>query len=295
LNPKTIAINYSVNDVHADGLSHGMYLLLRKYLENTPFLDRLVSAEEINAALRGRKTATEISRIRAAIQTTEEILTHTFAFARPGTSEKQIYDFMQSQMTEHQVSEAWESANCPIVNTGPDSSVGHVGPTERQIEPGHILHLDFGVKQAAYCSDLQRVAYFLRPDESQPPAAALDGFNTILRAIQAAISEMKPGLKGVEIDEIARNTVVQAGYPEYMYATGHHLGRTAHDGAGILGPRWERYGSTPEYRLEPGHVYTIEPGLDVPGYGYMGIEEDVLVTETGAEFLSHPQKELIKI
>jgi Xaa-Pro aminopeptidase len=104
---------------------------------------------------------------------------------------------------------------------------------------------------------------------------------------------MKPGVLGKEVDAVARRVVTGAGYPEYKYGTGHQLGRMAHDGAGILGPEWERYGNASHRPLEAGHVYTVEPGLMVPGYGYIGLEEDVLVTETGAEFLSTPQLELI--
>jgi Xaa-Pro aminopeptidase len=100
-------------------------------------------------------------------------------------------------------------------------------------------------------------------------------------------------MAGKEVDAIARRTITGAGYPEYKYATGHHLGRLAHDGAGVLGPEWERYGNTPNLLLEPGQVYTLEPGVNVDGYGYLGIEEDVLVTESCAEFLSDPQIELI--
>jgi Xaa-Pro aminopeptidase len=89
--------------------------------------------------------------------------------------------------------------------------------------------------------------------------------------------------------------LLERGYPEYKYATGHHLGRTVHDGAGILGPTWERYGDTPNYPVEVGHVYTLEPGLMLPEYGYIGLEEDVLVTEHETLYLSIPQTELILI
>ena len=120
-------------------------------------------------------------------------------------------------------------------------------------------------------------------------------FDTVTRAIQTAVSAMKPGVLGKQVDALARKVVTGAGYPEYMYGTGHQLGRDAHDGAGILGPEWERYGDTPNYPLEIGQVYTVEPGLAVPGFGYMGIEEDVLVTEDGAVFLQPPQTELVLI
>jgi Xaa-Pro aminopeptidase len=295
LNPSKIAINYSKNDVLADGLAHGLFQVLMDYLEGTPYSERLISAEEIISALRGRKTSAEQAHIRAAINVTQNIFKDTFAYAKPGMSEADISDFMHRQLTDLSIGAAWEYENCPIVNTGPDSPVGHVGPSQLTIQFGHILHIDFGVKKNEYCSDIQRVAYVLRPGENKAPPEVQHGFDTVVRALQAAVDAMKPGIPGKDIDAVAREIVTQAGYPEFKHATGHHLGRLAHDGAGVIGPLWERYGDTPNYLLESGHVYTIEPSLFVDGYGIIGIEEDVLVTESGAEYLSDPQVELLYI
>ena len=293
IHPRQIAINYSLDDVHADGLTHGMFQHLRDYLEGTPYFSRLVSAEKLHSALRGRKTPQEVERIRRAIQTTFRIFENTFDALKVGQTEKDVSEFMHNQLGKFHVQAAWEWLNCPTVNTGPESAIGHVGPTDLKITEGHIVHFDFGVLQDDYCSDIQRVVYFLRPGEHLPPPEVQHGFKTVRDAIQKAFASMRPGVTGKSIDHIARQTVLEAGYPEYPYGTGHQVGRVVHDGAGMLGPTWERYGDTPNYPLESGQVYTIEPGLAVSGYGYIGIEEDVLVTQDGAEYLGAPQTELI--
>jgi Xaa-Pro aminopeptidase len=293
--PTSIAINYSVDDVLADGLTHGMYLVLREYLDGTPYSNQLISAQELISTLRGKKTPAEVKRLQSAIAVTESIFRETFDYAKIEISEKEISDFMHTRVADLGLNTAWEYNDCPIVNCGPDSPMGHVGPTDLKLQGGHILHIDFGVKKDDYCSDIQRVAYCLRPNERSAPVEVRRGFDTIVTAIQAAVAVMKPGIPGKDIDSIARQIVIDAGYPEFMHATGHHLGRLAHDGAGVLGPLWERYGNTPNYLLEEGHVYTIEPSLYVEDYGIVGIEEDVLVTQDHAEYLSQPQTKLLLI
>ncbi|MHC4447831.1 MAG: M24 family metallopeptidase [Planctomycetota bacterium] len=294
LDPKSLAVNYSVDDVKADGLSHGLYLVLADYLAGSPYADRVTSAAEIINALRGRKTATELASIRAAITTTQEIFAAVERFARPGRTELEVAQFMQEKATERGAETAWDAQQCPIVSTGPDSMIGHALPSAKlTIQPGRIFHLDFGVRRDEYCADLQRAWYVPADGEHQPPEPVQRAFDTVVRAIRAAAEKLEPGVEGWRVDQAARQVIIDAGYPEYQHATGHHVGRSAHDGAGVLGPKWERYGRTPHYALEPGNVLTLELGIDnVDDRGYLGLEEMVLVTDDGFEWLSRPQTTL---
>ena len=293
INPRQIAVNMSQDNYMADGLTHGMFQKLMAIFQETPFAERIVSAEYLISALRGRKTPGEITRIQKAIQSTLEIYDHGFRQIHPGMTEIEVAQEMQAEVARRGLGYAWSHQNNPAVNSGPESPVGHNAPTDITIQPGHLLHFDFGVMENEYCADIQRMVYFLKPGEKEPPEPVRKGFETVVRAIETAFNLIQPGLPGIEIDSAARAVVTNAGYPEYKYATGHQLGRLAHDGGALLGPAWERYGQTPYLPLEEGQVYTIEPGLMVPGYGYVGIEEDILVTEHGAEYLGPPQKELI--
>ena len=293
LNPAQIAVNTSRNNVHADGLTHSMYEFLKEYLTSTPYADHLVSAEHVISAMRGRKTPTEQERVRMAVQITDEIFTRTFSHIKVGMTEIEVGKYMQDLAHEYNVELAWSAENCPAVNSGPDSPVGHNGPTEINIEPGHILHFDFGVKYEDYCSDIQRVCFILREGETVPPIEVQRGFDTIRTAIEKSREAMKSGVTGNSVDIISRQIISNAGYPEYPYALGHQLGRVAHDGGALLGPLWEKYGDSPNQKLEIGQIFTIEPGLAVNGHGYLGLEEDVIITPNGAEYLGQPQKEIV--
>ena len=290
--PRSIAINTSRDSVHADGLTHGQYLNLLDLLEGTDFANRLVSAEGIISAVRGRKTPEEQARIRKAVQITDEIFAETFLFVRPGLTEIEVAAFMQERVKSRGLELAWPAEACPAVNFGPESPVGHSGPTGIKLERGHVLHFDFGVKYEGYCSDIQRMAYLLREGETVAPPEVQKGFDTIYNANELCRNAMRPGVTGNSIDVIARKAVTDAGYGEYMHALGHQLGRIAHDGGALLGPLWEKYGNLPNLPLEVGQVFTLEPGLDVPGYGHVSLEEDVVVTGNGTEYLAKPQTEL---
>jgi Xaa-Pro aminopeptidase len=272
-----------------------MYEILREHLSGTAYADNLISAEPIINALRGRKTLAEWERIRRAVEITGEIYRKTFDFIKVGMTEIEIGDYMHRLAQEYGVGYAWPAESCPAVNSGPNSPFGHSGPTEIKVERGHIIHFDFGVKYEEYCSDIQRVAYVLREGETEAPAEVQRGFITARTAIEKSREAMKPGVTGNAIDVISREVVTDSGYPEYPHALGHQLGRVAHDGGALLGPLWEKYGNSPNQTLEAGQVFTIEPSLTVQGYGLIGLEEDVVMTENGAEYIGEPQREIVLI
>jgi Xaa-Pro aminopeptidase len=292
LQPATIAINYSQRDVAADGLTLGNYKTLLGYLDGTPFTDRLVSAEGIIAALRGRKTATEIDRVRAAIATTEALFDEVERFVKVGMTQRQIAAFVHQRVDEMGLGYAWEKQYNPIVTCGPHSAVGHAAPGDVPLERGHTFHMDLGVKQDGYCSDMQRMWYVLDKGETKAPPEVQRAFDAVYGAIKAGEAALRPGVPGWQVDAAARQYVVDAGYPEYMHALGHLLGRSAHDGATVLGPRWERYAGICDLPVEEGNIFTLELHVIVPDRGIMSLEEDVLVTAAGVEYLSRPQTEL---
>ncbi|MFN8485457.1 MAG: Xaa-Pro peptidase family protein [Anaerolineae bacterium] len=289
--PQSIAINISKSDKMADGLTTGLYLKLLEYLEGTPYAERLVPSDMLVSAVRGRKSLSEIARIRAAIATTLGIFDQVAAYIKPGQTEAEIHRFVSDIVAGKGLTMAWDPQYCPTVHNGA-RPIGHTTAGEYKVTPGTIVHMDLGVKQDGYCSDLQRLWYVSRGPGDTPPAELTRAFETVVTAIQESSKALKPGIAGWEVDAIARKICTDAGYPEYLHALGHHVGRAVHDGAGILGPRWGRYGDTPYYPVEVGNVFTLELGVEAPGIGYVGLEEDVLVTENGVEWLAPPQTEL---
>jgi Xaa-Pro aminopeptidase len=292
IDPKSIGLNFSKSNTAADGLTYGMFLQLQDHLKGTPYVERFRSADTVVSRVRGRKTPREAAQIRAAIDTTMKLFAEVTPHIKVGATERELYDFMQRRVNELGLGYAWEQAGNPIVNTGPQSTVGHGPPTNNLcIEAGHVVHMDFGIKQNEYCSDIQRCWYVLRAGETEPPAALQNACAAVAKTIAEGAKALKPGVMGWQVDARAREVITGEGYPEYQHAFGHQLGRTAHDGSTLLGPRWERYGETPYGLIEAGQVFTLELGVMTEA-GMVALEEDVIVTETGCEFLEEPQTHL---
>ena len=291
IDPRTIAIDVSRTDVGADGMTAGMREALEDCLAGTPYPRRLFTAERLIGRLRGRKLPGEVERIRVAVETTERIFDEVIRDLRVGQAEREIQALFHERVRAAGAGFAWQPAHNPAVDAGPDKAFGHVGPTDRRARNGHLLHFDFGVRVDGYCSDLQRMVFFGAP--SDVPEEIVRAFETVVGAIDAGAAALRPGSIGYEVDAAARSYLTDRGYPGYTHALGHQIGRYAHDGGVLLGPRWERYVGAVEGAVEGGNVFTIEPNVPTTAFGQVSLEEDVLVTASGCEFLSNRQRELI--
>lgn len=293
LAPGRVAINTSRNDPAADGLTAAMSELLREHLNAAGIpAESIVSAESYLGSLRGRKTASEVEAIQRAIETTVSLYDEIEERIRPGISERELAAYLHARVDELGLDYAWDPSGDPIVNTGPESVIGHAAPSDLQVAPGHLIHFDFGIKQDGYCSDLQRMWYVLRESEAAPPPVVRKTWQAVRAALLAGAAALQPGARGWQVDAAARAALVEHGYPEYRHAFGHHLGRAAHDGATLLAPRWDRYGDLPNGVVEAGNVFAIELGAKAEGHGWVYLEENVRVTERGLEWLSPPQEQL---
>ncbi|MGH7681146.1 MAG: M24 family metallopeptidase [Candidatus Eiseniibacteriota bacterium] len=290
--PKRIGINVSVDDALADGLTAGLRDYLVEAVAGTPFSERFVSAAPLVSALRGVKLAEEQARIRSAIDETEAIFDRVRARLRIGQTAREVAAEFHAEAKKAGFPPAWPVHHCPSVTVGAHAAIGHVGPGEERIEPGTIIHMDFGIVKNGFCSDLQRMWYVAAKGGDSAPAPITKAYAAIVDAIDLAAKSLVPGVQGWEIDQKARSLLVARGYPEYAHALGHHLGRAVHDGGGVLGPRWERYGREPFEPVREGNVYTLEPSIILEGHGLVALEEDVVVGPKGAEFLSRFQREL---
>jgi hypothetical protein len=285
LQPAQIAVNYSERDVAADGLSLGMYKLLQSIWGNT-----VCGA----AGFGGRgdfRPARPEKRRRVGPHPPgggDDRGTIRFGGAVCQTGDDTAADrrLCAGEIAKRGLDYSWPKAHNPIVTCGPHSPIGHAAPGNVVLEKGHLLHMDLGVRQNGYSSDMQRMWYVLDDGETAPPPDVQHAFDVVSGAVKVGGEHLRPGTPGWQVDEVAREFIVDHGYPEYMHAFGHMLGRVAHDGATVLGPRWERYDGVSDLEVEAGNTFAIELHVVVPDRGMMSLEENVLVTEEGVEYIS---------
>jgi Xaa-Pro aminopeptidase len=295
LQPRAIAVNMSRDVTIADGLTCG----LRGYLEETlgEHAARFVSSEKIVVSLLARKLPMEIAALEEAVRVTQKVIGEALTpeRIRPGeTTERALGDWMAAYAREMHCALAFE-----CVVAGPVR--GHSEPSDRIIERGDVVRIDWGASYEGYCADIQRMAYVLKPGETKAPAWVERLFAATLRANRAAIAALRPGNTGHDVDTAGRSSLVADGFAEYPHGTGHPIGLKVHDVGPLLGPDWrERYGDQVFFRIEPDQVYAVEPLIyarpaEIDYEVNSSIEENVLVTESGPRILGTPQTALLLI
>lgn len=300
--PKTIAVDQSRDAPLADGLTAGNLQWVRDTL-GPEFSKRLVSAEALLVSFRSRKSAAEIAKMRSVVRKTEQILAEALSPAvivAGKTSEKAVADFIRKRRREMGLGSSWDEDQDPNVMAG--MARGHSAASDALILPGSVVHIDAGADEDGYKSDIQRLAYVLRPGETVAPPEVVKAFETVRAANRASAAALKPGATGTSVDAAGRKVVTGAGYSEYSHATGHPIGFFTHDLGPLLAPDWpDRYGKLGGYTIEKDQTFAIEPSLEVElpwmlgGKVGFGLEEDYVVTETGSEPLGTPQESLILI
>ena len=236
---------------------------------------KLVSTDRLVESLRAIKEPEEIELITKAVEITD-------------TAFEYIEDMIHTGMSEREV--AWEiekflhekgSESIPfdiIVASGPNSALPHAKPSRRAICPGEPIIIDMGARIEGYSSDLSRTVYLGTPDDTFSKV-----YDTVLKAQLAAITNIKDGMSGDQLDHQARMIIEQAGYSQaFGHGLGHGIGLAPHEQP-RLSPK------SPEHIIN-GMVFTIEPGIYLPGWGGVRIE-DVVVTENGkARILSKARR-----
>lgn len=292
LRPEKIALNFSKEEHLCDGLTLGRYRWLIDTLKDC-FTGQYVSSETFLKDLRSVKSPEEIRRIKKAIDITIDIYDTVFAQLRPGMTEKQVGQAFIVEMQKRGVVNGIDkNLSMPMILKG---NIAHRPPSDIVVESGDMLIVDYSIDYEGYVSDIARTAYFLKPGEVDAPPEMKYVFDSAYGAISAAFEQLKPGAIGWQVDQAARQHLLNRGMPEITHATGHQIGREVHDGGTLLGPRWERYGDAPFGTVQQNNIFTLEPTILPETQPYILMEENVLITADKAQYLSRRQESLVLI
>ena len=256
-----------------DDMSYAMYESYKKAV-NT----ELVPVSGLIEKIRLIKTPQEITIIKAAADIAEAAFEHILTFIAPGKTELEVSNELEFFMRK-------QGASSPsfdiIVASGLRSALPHGVATDKVIEKGDFVTLDFGALYNGYVSDVTRTVAVGEPSEKLKEI-----YQVVLDAQLLSLEKIKPGMTGIEADAIARDYIKSKGYGEaFGHSLGHGIGLEVHEGPGLS--------FRSDTVLEEGMVITIEPGIYLPGIGGVRIEDDAVVTATGLEKLTHSTKELL--
>lgn len=248
----------------------------KKYEEGLQL--ELIPVSELVEKQRMIKTESEISILKEAADIADAAFKHILDYLKPGVREIEISNELEFFMRKCGAS---SSSFDIIVASGWRSALPHGVATEKVIESGDFVTLDYGALHKGYISDITRTVAVGEPSEQLKEI-----YQIVLEAQMEAVEKIKPGMTGIEADAIARDLISENGYGEYFgHSLGHGIGLEVHEGPG-LSPRSKG-------KLVPGMTVTVEPGIYLPQIGGVRIEDDILITDSGNERLTHSTKELL--
>jgi Xaa-Pro aminopeptidase len=239
---------------------------------------KLLPSEGIVEKLRLIKDDSELAIMQEAADLADRAFDHILGFIKPGVSEKSIAleleIFMRSQG-------ATSSSFDTIVASGERSALPHGVASDRILERDEFVKLDYGAYYKGYCSDITRTIVVGKPSDKHREI-----YEIVREAQQYALDHLVPGMTGKEGDSLTRDIITRYGYGEYFgHGTGHGLGMEIHEAP--------RLSLTGDVVLAPGMTVTVEPGIYLPGFGGVRIEDDVVITDKGIRILTKSPKQLI--
>ena len=230
--------------------------------------------------LRGRKSAQEMDKMRAAQKIVEQTLTHLLGLIKPGLTEKELA--LEAEFYGRKIGADGVSFSC-IVAAGSNSSMPHAVPGETKVQSGELLLIDMGFIVDGYCSDMTRTLSIGKASPQQK-----DVYNTVLKAQQAAFEIIKPGTPCRDVDAAARELIDASPYQGlFGHGLGHSMGMEVHEPPA--------FNKISDAVLEQGMVLSVEPGIYLPGQFGVRIEDIIYVTENGFENLTGAPKHLIEL
>jgi len=253
-------------------------LLEFRYVRDAAPEAEFPDASDALAQLRLRKDAEEVQKMKRAVQIAQDALEATIPLIKVGMTERELSGELVVQLLKH--GSEPEMPFSPIVSAGPNSANPHATPTDRKLQRGDLLVVDWGAAHDGYISDLTRTFAVVEVDEECQKIHKI-----VQEANAAGRAAGKPGEPCAAVDKAARDVIEKSGYGKYFtHRTGHGIGMEGHEDPYMRGDNMQK--------LEPGMAYTVEPGIYLPNRNGVRVEDNVVVTGTGSESLSDMPREM---
>ena len=242
------------------------------------FTYELRELKDLIVGLRAKKTTKEIQLIKQTQAITDAAYGHMLDYLKPGQTEREVAAELEFFMKRSGAS----GLSFPsIVASGPNSAIPHFVPSDRVLQHGDIVLMDFGARLNDYCTDMTRTVILGEANEQQR-----DMYAATLAAQKAVIAALKPGLQGLEVQKIAEDSIAEHGFEgKLIHSVGHGVGIEIHELPVAAREITDR--------LEPGHVITVEPGVYLEGVGGVRIEDFGVITKDGFENFTNSPTDLI--